>query len=240
MQNHQGVPIDGIYDNATSACAQNIAVKKEKSRIRELRPFDPKLSTAHLESEPIRVIIDYVDSPPDAVTPLTPTEMKCFSEDEEIQKELLLSSPRQSHAFSISSISSVEDETTCRSCNHQIFTVESERLAFIANSKDHKNPKNDNYGRSCHCSKPSFKNLCENPEEQTRDKTTLTTLCETPIREYFKYTNKNQIIDNKSDPSHGQNHNAKSKSGDKETETKCSWTCGTKMFSKSEKVIETY
>lgn len=198
------------------------------------------LSAAHLESEPIKVIIDYVDSPPDDITPLTPTEIKCLGQYEEIQKNVFLNSPRQSNEFSITSLSSIEDETTCRSCNYPIFTVETKSLSLIESSNDHKITKNGNYGRSCHCLKPTSKNLYENSDDNTRDKVPLTTLCETPIKEYFKYTNKNEIVTNKSNPSQGQDHNAKRKSGDKETQTKCSWTCGTKMFSKSEKVIQTY
>ena len=227
-----------LYEDVTTACEQDIAAIKNDPRIRELRPLDPMLSTAYLESDPIRVIIDYVDSPPDAITPMTPTEMKCLSEDEELQTTLLLNSARQSRAFSISSISSIEDDTTCRKCNKAIFTVETESLSHIASSKDHEISKVNNSGRSCHCPKPTFR---EKPAgNDTTDKTTLATLCETPIREYFKYTTKNEIIGNKTNPSQVQSQNAKRNPRDKQKEAKCSWTCGSKMFSKSEKVILTY
>ena len=220
---------DGGYEETKSSFTQNKTVQTAQTKVRHLRPFDPMLSTAHLESEPIRVIIDYVDSPPDAITPLTPTKKSCLGKDEDLQKALLVSSPMHDSPYPISSISTIEDELTCKSCNNPIFTVETETLSSIGLCNDHKVARNEELVNciSRHCSKSKkskFKKLCEHPTNH--------------IRDYFKLNNKNHIQDNKSHSSEVKSRNSNGNNEDKTTE--CTWTCGTKMFSKSEKVIQCF
>ena len=77
--------------------------------------------------------------------------------------------------------------------------------------------------RGCQCSKSYIQKMCESPQNPTQSRS-------------HEHNNKGQIFENKSNPISKKSPKRKNRSEVKEKG--CHWTCGTKMFSKSEKVIK--
>ena len=198
----------------------------QETNIRELRPFNPLLRSVHLESEPIKVIIDYVDSPIKDTPPLSPKSCgKCLCDDKIHQNTVIIHSPSHTKTCSIANIGNINDKNDIANTNNPIFTLGAETQSIISESNRYytKKEKATNF-RACPCSKSTFRKMVEHPDDNMRTR--------------FTNTPKHQILDHKSNPSWKKMKNAdKDKQINYVDKQKGShWTCGTKMFSKSEKV----
>ena len=207
-------------------CSDDKSDKMQRTNVRELRPFNPLLRSAHLESEPIKVIIDYIDSPTENTTPFTESCEKWLSDDSTLQNTVLVHSPDHTNTCSITDIGNINDKTDTSKTNNPIFTLATGTSTTTTESNGYSMGKeNTTKSNSCPCSKSTFKKLCENPKENT-------------VTRFTNTHHKNKILDNKNNPSW-----PKMKTDDKDKQINavdkkqgCRWTCGTKMFSKSEKV----
>ena len=113
--------------------------KKEQRNVRELRPFDPMLRTAHLESEPIKVIIDYIDSPSEdslEISPLTTGREYVNDDGQKMLKQIRYThSPALTNTCSISTISHIEEKRSEEKYHPELFTFDGEHVSINNKSK---------------------------------------------------------------------------------------------------------
>ena len=224
FQKQQNYQDDRDQIKESRVCSRSECDAIETSSIRELRPFNPLLHTAHLESEPIKVIIDYVDSPTEVNSSFSQTCAKCLFHDEEHESTVLVHSPAHSNMSSITNIGNINDKTNISETHNPIFTLQNESSTSLASHNGY-NTNKQPVAKSCLCSKSTARKMCEYPRENVKTKFTNT------------HHNSRKAID-ESKPSLQKMKNSDNSRqievADKEKG--CHWTCGTKMFSKSEKV----
>lgn len=186
------------------------------------------LRTKHLESGPIRVIVDNIESPTDDSSTSFPTGFQLLTDEQELKTTVEVHSSMHNNTISKSTITNIKDKSSIHNSHNPIFTVRTESMPSISNSNEFELAKCENTDafKTCLCSKSSFIKLCENPKENTSQD--------------FKQCHKkgdrnNEMLNNKSNLSTGQQTQNRIKH-DEEKDNGCHWTCGTKMFSKSEKV----
>ena len=223
QQNHQD---DKGQKEESRVCLRSECDEIEASSIRELRPFNPLLHTAHLESEPIKVIIDYVDSPTEVNSSFSQTCAKCLSDEEEHESTVLVHSPAHSNMSSITNIGNINDKSNISETQNPIFTLQNESSPSFASHNGY-NTKKQHVPKSCQCSKSTARKLCEYSRENVKTKFTNT------HHNSRKANNENKPSLQKMKKS---DNSKQIEVVDKEKG--CHWTCGTKMFSKSEKVKE--
>ena len=126
----------------------------------------------------------------------------------------------------ITNIGKLNDKTNISETRNPIFTLQNESSTSFASHNGYDTNKQQ-VAKSCQCSKSTARKLCEYPRENLKTKFTNT------------HDNSRKAID-ESKPSLQKMKNSDNSRqievADKEKG--CHWTCGTKMFSKSEKVLK--
>lgn len=125
---------------------------------------------------------------------------------------------------SITNIGNIYDRNDISESNNPIFTLPTQSFTSDVERNGYHNEKQKD-AKSCQCGKSTFRKFNEHPRENRK------TQCAN--------TNHNsQVLNHKTNPSLQKIANAdKSKPTEVSDKQKgCHWTCGTKMFSKSEKV----
>ena len=215
------------------SCDCNISIVREETKPRKpillesifaasnneiISSIDTLWHKENFKNEPIRVLIEYIDSLSDVSTPLSPTDRHCSIENEKFHKMVSFHSSEITHYSLQLSNSIMNYKGDSHDISNQIFALDAEKCPFIQTSDRQEIMKE----RRVPTLSKHKTNSNEHVEIQRRSK--------------VKGINKKQILKVENKAPVEMTHSIEAKKVKKRG--RCHWTRGNKMFSKTEKVLK--